>query len=95
MRKILKQFIVDNELTFTKGRRNSDCIIICGFALWLSEFKKFKESPKEEIRFILKTKFKKDPVLEDEFISTFEYADINDYSLWWENPLNREQYIID
>ena len=83
---ILKKFIVDNNLQFTEGRRNSDCTILSGFAL-------HKECNFDEcVDAIDIAVFTTETSIELERV--FNYAEDNNYGSWWKSPYAKEQFIF-
>lgn len=85
----IKKFIKDNELTFLRGRRGTETIIICGFALWLED----KPDMEVIIWDIIKNigDMGKDDSKE-EFDRIFDYAYVNNYGNFWDTPEARENY---
>ena len=85
----IEAFILNNGLTFKEGRRNSDTVILSGYALYLG----FDKSSSKLSDYI-------DNVLEHaeytlaEFHNTFEYAKYCDYGNWWKKAENRKQYKV-
>ena len=84
----LKKFIIDNKLEFTVGRRNSDSVILAGFALYIGE--KDEAKVRSVIKNILPYVFD----FEKEFQEVFEYADRNHYGRFWTKPAAKKQYIF-
>ena len=82
---ILKRFIVNNDLQFTEGRRNSDCTVISGFALSLGE---------TEITNIIQAIGETIVASEcyDELERVFNYAEANGYGHWWGSKNAKKQY---
>lgn len=78
---MLKEFIAHNDLRFTKGRRNSDLVMICGYSL-------YKGAQEDEVREALEPFFEGDSELLSEFNRVYDYTDIQDYGSWWSNPAN-------
>ncbi len=94
--KKLEDFIKNNKLTFADGRRNSDCIVICGYALYLErENDGFDEDVKYYLLIALKPFSDKSDRLIPQLDSTYDYASNNEYALWWEDVANREQYVLE
>lgn len=88
MKKTINTFIRENGLTFKPGRRNSDCVVICGFALYLEYNLGYIGYSEEILKEILSRKFKADSQLEQEFKNVYSYAHDNSYNNWWNNPKN-------
>lgn len=87
MKEKLEKFILDNKLTFEKGRRNSDLTIITGFALWL-DVRPF------DFDEVLQSYYDKDPELQEESNRVWRYADDSNYGKWWDVEANRNKYIL-
>ena len=80
----LKKFIVENDLQFTEGRRNSDCTVLNGFALSFGgTLGEVKESINKDIY---------DTDLAQEIERVYEYARLNNYGLWWHKEDAKKQY---
>lgn len=82
--KELKEFIKNNDLKFTPGRRNSDCVVICGYALSIDAT---LDDIKNSIEFDLL-----DIELIDELEKVHIYAKSNNYGLFWNTNLAKNQY---
>jgi hypothetical protein len=92
----LEEFIKLNDLKFTEGRRNTDCTILIGYALYytydVKEGKFKSEDTKLVLESILEHKLKIDLELKKEFEKVFEFAKRNKYGKWWEKEDNRSKY---
>lgn len=84
----LQNFIKNNKLQFTEGRRNSDLVVLCGYGLYI------KASNEEIWESIPGIKRVEASVLEleEEFDRVYDYAETNNYGKWWEKEANRKQY---
>ena len=83
----LQQFIKNNNLEFVEGRRNSDLVVLCGYALYINATDiEIWDSIPEDIE---GADFSE---LETELFRVFSYAEKNNYGKWWENETNRNQY---
>ncbi len=80
----LQKFIKDNKLEFVEGRRNSDLVILCGYALYINAT---SEDCYEAIFHNLLTL-----ELNSELDRVYDYAETNNYGKWWEKEANRKQY---
>lgn len=81
----LKQFIKENKLEFTVGRRNSDLVVLCGYGLFLeadSDTEVWRAIPED----VATTE------LLAEFDRVWEYAEKYNYGKWWEIEANRKMY---
>ena len=92
----LEEFIKLNDLKFTEGRRNTDCTVLIGYALYYTydtKEGKFKsEDTKSVLESILQDKLKADSELKKEFEKVFEFAKRNKYGKWWEKENNSNRY---
>lgn len=88
MKKELETFIVKNKLKFTIGRRNSDSVIIIGYALHLG----FTDV--DEIFEILCKKRKKAVHFKIEFLKIFNYAKKRSYGKYWLTDDAKSKYIF-
>ena len=88
----IEKFIKDNELTFLRGRRGTETIIICGFALWGTD----EEIDVHDLWDIVKNI---GDMGEDDSEAEFEriycYALSNDYADYWNTSEAHENYIFD
>ena len=82
---VLKDFIKHNSLTFVKGRRNSDLVMLCGYSL-------HSGAEKKDVETVLEKKLKADAELVSEFNFIYPYAKKNNYGDWWNNPKNKNCY---
>ncbi len=82
--KQLQKFIKDNGLQFTEGRRNSDLVVLCGYALYVEAT---DEDVWDSIPEIGKT-----PDVNSELDRVWSYAQTNNYGSWWETEANRKAY---
>lgn len=87
MREKIENFIKNNKLKFTKGRRNSDLVIICGYAQHL-------DATLDDLHDVLHSYYSEDSELEDEAIRVWVYAEDNDYYKWWRKPANTKEYVL-
>lgn len=92
MKDQLTDFIEKNGLQFTPGRRNSDCVVLCGYALYLNKQALYKYKPKGIIEEILADKLSKDSELRRELNNVYSYARANNYENWWEDEANKLNY---
>ena len=79
----LKDFIKHNSLTFEKGRRNTDLVVLCGYSLHTG-------AEKEALEMVLENQFKVDPEVKEEFNRVYDYANKNNYGDWWNDPRNKD-----
>jgi hypothetical protein len=90
----LKEFIIKNELQFTEGRRNSDCVVLAGFALFLG----IKKGPMEILDIVGEIDSFPDSVftaeLNEEFERVLDFAVANDYGAWWASEDAKKLYIF-
>jgi hypothetical protein len=80
----LDKFIKDNELKFTEGRRNSDLVVLCGYALYIG-------ADQDDV-FIAIPEDVCDEELMNESDRVWEYAEANNYGNWWQIEANRKTY---
>jgi len=78
----LEKFIQHNSLEFSEGRRNSDLVMLCGYALHTG-------AQKEDVEKVLEKNFKADAGVEEEFNFVYRYAEKNNYGDWWNDPKNK------
>lgn len=90
MRKNLVNFITNNELKFEEGRRNSDCVVICGYAQYIGAD---YEDVKNAITIVLESSLNDE--LSHELEKIWIYCWDNDYANWWDDQDNRDEYILD
>jgi hypothetical protein len=84
----LKTFIVENDLQFTEGRRNSDCTVLSGFAL-------FQETEVQECKTAITSSIDLEEDLGEifeELERVFKYAEVNSYGSWWETEEPGKQW---
>jgi len=80
----LQKFIKENGLQFTEGRRNSDLVVLCGYALYIEATSDdCAESIPNEVC---------DSELMNELDRVYEYAENNNYGKWWKVHANRNTY---
>jgi hypothetical protein len=83
----LKEFLKDNNIEFTKGRRNTDSTIIAGFCLWLDL---------NDMEAIVKTikAVCPDPHwnFAEEFERVYAWAERNGYGSWWDDKVAHSHY---
>ena len=80
----LKTFIKDNNLTFEEGSRNSNIVVLCGYACHIGA-DKFD---------CVEALDKKDKVLAAtmEIERVHDYATIHNYKAFWRTEAAKEQY---
>ena len=81
--KELEQFIINNNLEFVSGRRNSDIVILCGYALFLNY------SHNDILTAINKPK---DSFITSEVMRVYDYAKKNNYKKYWETEEAKKIY---
>ncbi len=89
MQEKLEQFIKDNGLQFVEGRRNSDAVVISGYALHLGV------SDLSDIENAIDSVFPEvsnSDCYEDELKRVFEYAESNNYGAWWSKSEAKKTY---
>lgn len=89
MQRKLEQFIKDNSLEFTEGRRNSDAVVICGYALYLGVSD--VDTIKDAMNIVFPPSIWADN-LGIELDRVFNFAKANNYGKWWEKEENRKTY---
>ena len=89
----IKKFIKDNGLTFLRGRRGTETIIICGFTLWVDQEGEIGSEDLWNIIGSIGDMGKDDS--EEEFNRIFDYAYCNDYGDYWNSVEAQENYIFD
>ncbi len=83
----LEQFIKDNGLTFKKGNRNADSVVLSGYALHLGV------SDVSEVKKAIDIALAgKDPDYSEELSRVFDYAVNNNYGKWWETSSAKSSY---
>lgn len=86
-KEIIKQFIQNNKLQFTEGRRNADCVILAGFALYINVNNSVCLDVLEDLEVLTDE-------LEDMFYQVLEYADRHNYGEYWVTQEAKETYIF-
>lgn len=86
---LIKKFIIDNGLQFTEGRRNSDSIMLSGFALYLGYDKP------SALTLLIKETLPDAKEFDVDLIIAFNYARKNNYGNWWAKEENRKMYKLD
>jgi hypothetical protein len=90
MKKVLIQFIKDNKLTFkgSGSALNSDCVILCGFALYIGANKStcMDSIPTKEINVA---------EVHTEIERVYEYAERNNYGDYWKNGVAKASFKYD
>jgi len=85
----LKTFIKENNLSFNEGERNSNIVILCGFAL-------FNENILEECKEVIPKEFidtlKKETNVFQEIERVYYYADSRNYKKYWGTAMAQAQY---
>jgi len=91
MKEQLKQFITDNNLKFTEGRRNTDSVILSGYALHIGvdEFVHILYAVEEALGEDI---WGSTDELENELTRVFEYADCHNYGNWWKLEEAKKKY---
>ena len=84
----LKRFLIENNISFDFGERNSSSTIVAGFALHIG----FYESDLEEITTTIQDNCSCDPGWKDEFERVFTFADKNNYGAWWDSRAAERTY---
>ena len=80
----LEKFIKDNGLEFTEGRRNSDLVVLCGYALYI------EATSDDCVTAISDEVF--DAEIMNELDRVYDYAEANHYGNWWKIETNRNTY---
>ena len=79
----LKKFIKENNLSFEEGQRNTNAVILCGYALHINKTAKdCKESVKEY----------SSEELDDEIDRVYFYASTNGYGIWLKTLNAKKMY---
>ena len=86
MKEKLKEFIKNNDLTFSEGERNTNITILCGYALAIGESTMAckKSIPKEQST----------AEVNKEIERVYHYADTHNYANFWSTEGARKQYIF-
>lgn len=83
----LEDFIKNNNLTFTEGRRNTDSVILSGYGLFIGV--KNAHDLEKVIDLVL-------PAAHYDYFSelrrVFQYANENAYDRWWESEIAKNTY---
>jgi len=90
MKEQIEKFIKDNSLTFEKGTRNTDLVIICGYSQYLESLGRVNVV--NILEEVLKGYFKKDPELHAEFNKVWNFTNLKNYYKWWTIDVNRARY---
>lgn len=87
---LLEQFIKNNNLTFEEGKRNTDSVILSGYALHIGESDWTILSDAIDATISGKA----DENYHEELERVFDYADANDnnYGAWWNKPGAKTMY---
>ena len=79
----LKKFIKENNLSFEEGQRNTNAVILCGYALHINKTAKdYKESVKEY----------SSEELDEDIDRDYFYVSSNGYGKWWQNENAKKMY---
>lgn len=84
----LENFIKNNNLTFEEGQRNTDSVVLSGYALFIGEtdwtvlVEAIDEVASETC----------DCDYHEELERVFDYAEANNYGNWWKNKKNTKAY---
>jgi hypothetical protein len=82
---MIRKFINENNLEFTEGRRNSDCVIIIGFAQYLKiTMKQLKEALIKEIE--------EDSFIAEEIERLWNYCKSHNYADYWTKEIAKQTY---
>lgn len=90
MKEQIEKFIKDNGLTFEKGNRNTDLVIICGYSQYLESLGRVNVA--DILEEVLKGYFEKDPELHAEFNRVWNFTNLKNYYKWWTIDVNRARY---
>jgi len=85
----IKNFIVNNKLSFKEGTRNSDSVILAGYALYLN--------PDIDINDLIKVVTDTLDDTDDfksELYNVFNFAKKHSYGSWWSRKINSDKFII-
>lgn len=85
---LLEQFIKNNNLTFEEGKRNTDSVILSGYALYIGE------SDVVVLMDAIDNAASETANIDyhEELERVFDYADANDYGAWWKKPGAKTMY---
>ena len=86
MKELIK-FIKANKLEFQEGRRNSDSVILSGYALYLGI-----EDVADVINAVETALKTYHPDYAEELERVFTYAEAHDYGSWWETDEAKKLY---
>jgi hypothetical protein len=81
----IRQFINDNNISFTEGSRNTSCTIIIGYALHLG-------LSQTDLEAELQPEIKEDGFIQDELDRLFLYCLSNNYGKFWSSKAAKKQY---
>lgn len=73
----IKNFIINNDLTFQEGNRNSNCVVLSGYCLHIG-----CNDVTTIIRIIYNVLDSTDD-FEKEFLRVFDFSQKNNYGDWW------------
>ena len=81
----MRDFINENSITFEQGERNTNCVVLVGYAQHkgLTELQLIEE---------LKEEIKDDSFIEDEVKRLWNYCENKNYSKFWESEEAKMQY---
>jgi len=83
---LIENFIVNNGLTFEKGERNSNSVILSGYALFI------KLNDVDVITEIISKICYPHWDFKTEFKRVFDFAEANNYGDWWKSDSAKKQY---
>jgi len=83
----LENFIKNNNLTFTEGKRNTDSVILSGYALYIGmknahDLEKVIDLVCKEAHYDYFSELRR----------VFQYANENAYDRWWESEVAKNTY---
>lgn len=83
-------FIINNKLNFddSGSALNSNCVIICGYALYIGA------NATQIIESLVALRFKVNRELELEITRVYTYAEKNMYEKFWNTEAAKKQYIF-
>ncbi len=85
----IEEFIKNNNLQFTEGRRNTDSVALSGYALYVGLTEKDLSKLTD---IVYETLPDCDAYTDDELARVFEFAKANNYGKWWEGEEAKKQY---
>lgn len=88
---LIQKFIRANRLSFKEGRRNSDSVIVAGYALYVYGEGYSTSCTDTEVYEIIKS-VRKDLDFEEEFDKVFNYAELNGYGNYWYSAAAKSLY---